>query len=258
MKMASAQDVRFSEGAIEEGRKLANKLWNVARLILQASEGARRPSGRATLEERWILARLSQAQRADRAPARRVRLLARRRRALPPDLRRLLRLVRRGDQAAALRRRRRCACDRARGARAAAQAAPSGDAARHRGDLDAPARAGDAADRGAVARGRRRRRRRRARARAGRGSDRSAAAACCRRARGRGEQRIFDAVVKPEPVSGRTATSRPSARACARRSSAPRRCSRTSASSRNAPAEVVEAEREKLERYRRELDAISD
>src|SRR4029079_17676563 len=28
MKMASAQDVRFSEGAIEEGRKLANKLWN--------------------------------------------------------------------------------------------------------------------------------------------------------------------------------------------------------------------------------------
>ena len=40
MKMASSQDVRFSEGAIEEGRKLANKLWNVARLILQASEGA--------------------------------------------------------------------------------------------------------------------------------------------------------------------------------------------------------------------------
>src|SRR6266568_3678785 len=36
MKMASSQDVRFSEGAIEEGRKLANKLWNVARLILQA------------------------------------------------------------------------------------------------------------------------------------------------------------------------------------------------------------------------------
>ncbi len=63
MKMASSQDVRFSEGAIEEGRKLANKLWNVARLILQASEGATPREEPATLEERWILGRLSQAQR---------------------------------------------------------------------------------------------------------------------------------------------------------------------------------------------------
>jgi valyl-tRNA synthetase len=63
MKMASSQDVRFSEGAIEEGRKLANKLWNVARLILQASEGAEPDERPKTLEERWILARLSQAQR---------------------------------------------------------------------------------------------------------------------------------------------------------------------------------------------------
>ncbi|MDX6543457.1 MAG: valyl-tRNA synthetase [Gaiellaceae bacterium] len=63
MKMASSQDVRFSEGALEEGRKLANKLWNVARLILQASEGATPDERPGTLEERWILARLSQAQR---------------------------------------------------------------------------------------------------------------------------------------------------------------------------------------------------
>jgi valyl-tRNA synthetase len=63
MKMASSQDVRFSEGAIEEGRKLANKLWNVARLILQASEGAAPAERARTLEERWILARLSQTQR---------------------------------------------------------------------------------------------------------------------------------------------------------------------------------------------------
>jgi valyl-tRNA synthetase len=55
--------VRFSEGAIEEGRKLANKLWNVARLILLASEGAEPEERPRTLEERWILARLSQAQR---------------------------------------------------------------------------------------------------------------------------------------------------------------------------------------------------
>ena len=63
MKMASSQDVRFSEGAIEEGRKLANKLWNVARLILQASAGAAPDERPRTLEERWILARLSQTQR---------------------------------------------------------------------------------------------------------------------------------------------------------------------------------------------------
>jgi valyl-tRNA synthetase len=63
MKMASSQDVRFSEGAIEEGRKLANKLWNVARLLLQASEGAAPEERPRTLEERWILARLSQSQR---------------------------------------------------------------------------------------------------------------------------------------------------------------------------------------------------
>jgi valyl-tRNA synthetase len=62
MKMASSQDVRFSEGAIEEGRKLANKLWNVSRLVLQASEGAAPEEHAQTLEERWILARLSQTQ----------------------------------------------------------------------------------------------------------------------------------------------------------------------------------------------------
>jgi valyl-tRNA synthetase len=63
MKMASAQDVRFAEGAIDEGRKLANKLWNVSRLILQASEGATPDERPHALEERWILARLSQTQR---------------------------------------------------------------------------------------------------------------------------------------------------------------------------------------------------
>jgi valyl-tRNA synthetase len=63
LKMASSQDVTFSEGAILEGRKLANKLWNASRLILQAGVGEveERPS---SLEERWILARLSQTQRA--------------------------------------------------------------------------------------------------------------------------------------------------------------------------------------------------
>jgi valyl-tRNA synthetase len=63
MKMASSQDVSFSEAAIEEGRKLANKLWNASRLLIQAgvTEVAERP---ASIEERWILARLSATQRA--------------------------------------------------------------------------------------------------------------------------------------------------------------------------------------------------
>ncbi len=63
MKMASSQDSTFSEGAIEEGRKLANKLWNVSRLILQATEGARPDERPAALEERWILGRLTATQR---------------------------------------------------------------------------------------------------------------------------------------------------------------------------------------------------
>ena len=63
MKMSSTQDVRFSDGFVEEGRKLANKLWNVARLIL-ANAGEETPAERPReLEERWILARLSGSQR---------------------------------------------------------------------------------------------------------------------------------------------------------------------------------------------------
>jgi valyl-tRNA synthetase len=62
LKMASTQDVRFSHGAIEEGAKLANKLWNVARLIL-ANAGDVRPEARPRdLEERWILARIDAAR----------------------------------------------------------------------------------------------------------------------------------------------------------------------------------------------------
>jgi len=64
LKMSSAQDVRFSDGAVEEGRKLANKLWNVARLIL-SNAGEAQPDVRPReVEERWILARLD-ATRAE-------------------------------------------------------------------------------------------------------------------------------------------------------------------------------------------------
>jgi valyl-tRNA synthetase len=59
LKMASTQDVRYSAGPIEEGRRLANKLWNASRLLLQAAGGEVTPELRpSSLEERWILARL--------------------------------------------------------------------------------------------------------------------------------------------------------------------------------------------------------
>jgi valyl-tRNA synthetase len=62
LKMSSTQDVRFTEGPLEEGRKLTNKLWNVSRLLLgERVEPAERPS---SVEERWILARL-EAVRAE-------------------------------------------------------------------------------------------------------------------------------------------------------------------------------------------------
>ena len=64
MKNSLTQDVRFSYAAIEEGSKLSNKLWNAARLIVNACEGAAPVERPASLEERWILARLSQTQRA--------------------------------------------------------------------------------------------------------------------------------------------------------------------------------------------------
>jgi valyl-tRNA synthetase len=64
LKISSTQDVRYSVGAIEEGRKLANKLWNVARLILQQTEGTEPDARPSALEERWILARLDAARAA--------------------------------------------------------------------------------------------------------------------------------------------------------------------------------------------------
>ncbi len=57
LKMSSGQDVRWSNGPVEEGRRLANKLWNASRLLLMngGTEVDARPS---SLEERWILARI--------------------------------------------------------------------------------------------------------------------------------------------------------------------------------------------------------
>ena len=62
LKMSSTQDIKFSEGPIEQGRKLANKLWNASRLLLTSGgfdEVDARPSW---VEEHWILSRIDSAR----------------------------------------------------------------------------------------------------------------------------------------------------------------------------------------------------
>src|SRR2546430_4359884 len=63
LKMTTGQDPRFSWGTIEEGRKLANKLWNASRLLLLG--GRVEPEAQPpAVEERWIRARID-ATRAE-------------------------------------------------------------------------------------------------------------------------------------------------------------------------------------------------
>ena len=76
LKMSSTQDVRFAEGTIEEGRKLANKLWNVARLVLSHADGAAPELRPRDVEERWILARIDAVRAEVEAPVVGVRVLA--------------------------------------------------------------------------------------------------------------------------------------------------------------------------------------
>jgi valyl-tRNA synthetase len=82
LAMSSSQDVRYSAAKVQQGRDLANKMWNASRLILlnvntapgrgpawarePASEahapvGERTRSGPARVEDRWILSRLQRA-----------------------------------------------------------------------------------------------------------------------------------------------------------------------------------------------------
>ena len=63
LAMSSTQDVRFSDARVEQGRDLANKLWNASRLVLLNLEppalGDREvPPEPAAPEDRWILSRL--------------------------------------------------------------------------------------------------------------------------------------------------------------------------------------------------------
>jgi valyl-tRNA synthetase len=62
LKLSSTQDVRFSYGAIEQGRKLANKLWNASRLLLSTGPIGRGDARPEAVEERWIFGRLDQTR----------------------------------------------------------------------------------------------------------------------------------------------------------------------------------------------------
>jgi len=62
LKMSSQQDPRFAWDKLEEGQKLANKLWNVARLILANGEGQTPDMSPRDIEERWILGRIDETR----------------------------------------------------------------------------------------------------------------------------------------------------------------------------------------------------
>ncbi|MDQ3895375.1 MAG: valine--tRNA ligase [Actinomycetota bacterium] len=62
LKVTSSQDPRFSFGSIEEGRKLTNKLWNASRLLLGSGDLDGVTARPEALEERWIYARLDAAR----------------------------------------------------------------------------------------------------------------------------------------------------------------------------------------------------
>jgi valyl-tRNA synthetase len=59
--MSSSQDVRYSEAKVQQGRDLANKLWNASRLVLTGVAAVEPQPRTARVEDRWILSRLQRA-----------------------------------------------------------------------------------------------------------------------------------------------------------------------------------------------------
>ena len=104
--MSSTQDVRFSDEKIAMGRGFANKLWNAARFVLLGSEGYAAERSEAGQVDRWITSRFQRCLATVEGGGGRLRLLRRRGRSLPLRVGRVLRLVPRDGQGAAVRRRR--------------------------------------------------------------------------------------------------------------------------------------------------------
>jgi valyl-tRNA synthetase len=58
LAMSSTQDVRFSDAKVQQGADLANKLWNASRLILLGVAEVEAGPRPRTVEDRWLLSRL--------------------------------------------------------------------------------------------------------------------------------------------------------------------------------------------------------
>ena len=58
LAMSSTQDVRYSDAKVEQGRDLANKAWNASRLILLNAAAVRAEPRPVRVEDRWLLSRL--------------------------------------------------------------------------------------------------------------------------------------------------------------------------------------------------------
>jgi valyl-tRNA synthetase len=58
LAMSSTQDVRYSDAKVQQGADLANKLWNASRLILLNAAEVKAEPRPLRVEDRWILSRL--------------------------------------------------------------------------------------------------------------------------------------------------------------------------------------------------------
>jgi valyl-tRNA synthetase len=58
LAMSSSQDVRYSAAKLEQGRDLANKMWNASRLVLLNAADVEPAPSAERIEDRWILSRL--------------------------------------------------------------------------------------------------------------------------------------------------------------------------------------------------------
>jgi valyl-tRNA synthetase len=61
MAMSSSQDVPYSKDRVQQGRDLANKMWNASRLILTGAAEVDPEPRPVRAEDRWILSRLQRA-----------------------------------------------------------------------------------------------------------------------------------------------------------------------------------------------------
>src|SRR4051794_20236752 len=64
LAISSTQDVRYSPDRVQQGRDLANKMWNASRLVLLNAGDAEPGPRTGAVEDRWILTRLESTTRS--------------------------------------------------------------------------------------------------------------------------------------------------------------------------------------------------